>query len=388
VRYKVVTEQPSSQISDAGMPGDAQPVLVLQGGGALGAYQVGAFEALCACDFAPQWVAGISIGAINAALIAGNTLENRHRRLNEFWEKVSSQATWPVAPFFAAHGSETAVNEWNAGLIILAGAPGFFKPRFPPLPFQPADDLVNLSFYDTSPLRETLEQMVDFDLINSKHGVRISVGAVNVATGEQVYFDNKGDDPVTIGPEHIMASAALPPGFPAVRIGRDYFWDGGLISNTPLDHVLKHKGCDNLLVFQLDLFSAKGALPTSLGEIAEREKDIRFASRSAINTMKNRNLYNSGQLPPRTRHRANETPPASPEGNVTVIHLTYHSALPEVASRDYNFSPVVIDEHRSAGRRDVERLVRHRGDITPPRDGETMVVYELTPDDNHPLKRM
>src|ERR1041385_4242880 len=371
------------------MPAEARPVLVLQGGGALGAYQVGAFEALCACHFAPQWVAGISIGAINAALIAGNTLEDRHRRLNEFWEKVSSQAAWPAWPFFAAHGSETAVNEWNAGVILLAGVPGFFKPRFPPLPFQPADDLTSLSYYDTSPLRETLEEMVDFDLINSKAGVRISVGAVNVATGEQVYFDNKGDAPTVIGPEHIMASAALPPGFPAIKIGHDYFWDGGLISNTPLDHVLKHKGRDSLVVFQLDLFSAKGMLPTSLGEIAEREKEIRFASRSEINTMKNRKLYNSGQLPPRTRHGAtSDTPAAAPEGNVTVIHLTYHSALSEVASRDYNFSPTVIDEHRNAGRRDVERLVRHGNDIKPPQGDETMVVYELTPDDKHPLKRM
>ncbi|HYW64571.1 MAG TPA: patatin-like phospholipase family protein [Bradyrhizobium sp.] len=374
---------------ETAIPADTRRVLVLQGGGALGAYQVGAFEALCARQFAPQWVAGISIGAINAALIAGNTLENRHRRLNEFWEKASSQASWPALPFFQAHGSETAVNEWNAGLIMIAGVPGFFKPRFPPLPFQPADDLASLSFYDTSPLRETLEQMVDFDLINSKQGVRISVGAVNVATGEQVYFDNKGDMPVTIGPEHIMASAALPPGFPAVRIGNEYFWDGGLISNTPLDHVLKHKGCDNLLVFQLDLFSAKGVLPTSLGEIAEREKDIRFASRSDINTRKNSNLYNSGQLPPRTRHGTGSAPPAPPpEGSVTVIHLTYHSALPEVASRDYNFSPVVIDEHRSAGKRDIERLVRRGGEIRPPSNGEAMVVYELTPDDNNPLNRM
>ncbi len=371
------------------MPSDAIPVLVLQGGGALGAYQVGAFEALCACHFAPQWVAGISIGAINAALIAGNLPEHRHRRLDEFWEKVSSQAAWPPLPFFPAHGSDTAVNDWNAGVIMLAGVPGFFKPRFPPLPFQPADDLTSLSFYDTSPLRETLTELVDFDLINSRHGVRISVGAVNVATGEQVYFDNKGDMPTVIGPEHIMASAALPPGFAAIKIGSDYFWDGGLISNTPLDHVLKHKGRDNLVVFQLDLFSAKGVLPTSLGEIAEREKDIRFASRSEINTMKNRKLYNSGQLPPRTRHgAASETPPAVPEGNVTVIHLTYHSALPEVASRDYNFSPVVIDEHRSAGQRDVERLVRHRNDIKPPEGDDNMVVYELTPDDNNPLKRM
>jgi NTE family protein len=382
-----VTDPTISQ--QAGLPVDACPVLVLQGGGALGAYQVGAFEALCGCDFAPQWVAGISIGAINAALIAGNTPENRHRRLNEFWDRASSQAAWPPFPLFVPGGSQALLNEWNAGAIMLAGVPGFFKPRFPPLPFQPADDLTALSFYDTSPLRESLEQMVDFDLINSKQGVRISVGAVNVASGEQIYFDNKGDQPRTIRPEHIMASAALPPGFPAVQIGKEFYWDGGLISNTPLDQVLKHKGPDNLLVFQLDLFSASGALPTSLGEIAEREKDIRLASRSAINTKKNRKLYNSGQLPPRTRHgAATETPPPAPEGNVTVIHLTYHSALAEVASRDYNFSPSAIGQHRSAGRRDVERLIAHRDMIHPPGPGETMVVYELSQDDHNPLQRM
>src|SRR5947209_327546 len=375
--------------SDNGVLAGAKPVLVLQGGGALGSYQVGAFEALCACDFAPQWVAGISIGAINAALIAGNAPDKRHQRLGEFWDRASSQATWPAIPFFAGEGSRATVNEWNAGVIMLAGVPGFFRPRFPPLPFQAADDLTALSFYDTSPLRETLKELVDFDLINNKHSVRISVGAVNVATGEQIYFDNKGDTPTVIGPEHIMASAALPPGFPAVKIGEDYFWDGGLISNTPLDHVLKHKGEESLLVFQLDLFSAKGVLPTSLGEIAEREKDIRFASRTEINTRKNSNLYNSGQLPPRTRHGTGSAPPAPPpEGSVTVIHLTYHSALPEVASRDYNFSPVVIDEHRSAGKRDIERLVRRGGEIRPPSNGEAMVVYELTPDDNNPLNRM
>lgn len=371
-----------------GMTLDVQPVLVLQGGGALGSYQVGAFEALCAFDFAPQWVAGISIGAINAALIAGNTVENRHRRLAAFWDRVSSQATWPVIPWLAGDGSRTTVNEWNAGIIMLAGVPGFFKPRFPPIPFQPPDDMTALSFYDTSPLRATLEEMVDFQLINSKEGVRISVGAVNVATGEQVYFDNKGDNPTVIGPEHIMASAALPPGFPAVRIGKDYFWDGGLISNTPLDHVLKHKSQDDLLVFQLDLFSAKGLLPTSLGEIAEREKDIRFASRTEINTKKNKTLYNARRrLPSSHTNGGNEIQAAPPEGAVTVIHLTYHSALPEVASRDYNFSPLAIAEHRAAGRRDIERIMYCRDRIQPPRNGETMMVYELTQDDNDPLRR-
>ncbi|WP_375412757.1 patatin-like phospholipase family protein [uncultured Bradyrhizobium sp.] len=373
---------------DAGMPADACPVLVLQGGGALGSYQVGAFEALCECNFAPQWVAGISIGAINAALIAGNTPENRHQRLSAFWDRMSSQATWPAVPWLSGEGSRTAVTEWNAGVIMLAGVPGFFKPRFPPLPFQSADDLTALSFYDTEPLRETLKEMVDFDLINSKEGVRISVGAVNVATGAQMYFDNKGDMPTVIGPEHIMASAALPPGFPAVRIGDDYFWDGGLISNTPLDHVLKHKGQDNLLVFQLDLFSAAGVLPTSLGEIAEREKDIRFASRTEINTKKNRTLYNAGQLPPSGRSVAGtESPVAPSEGMVTVVHLTYHSALPEVASRDYNFSPLAVAEHRRAGRRDIERAMRDQDWLRLPQNDEPMAVYVLTQDDKDPLKR-
>ena len=266
-----MTDEMTYPASGTGLPADAQPVLVLQGGGALGSYQVGAFEALCACEFAPQWVAGISIGAINAALIAGNTPDNRHQRLNAFWDKVSSQATWPAIPWLAGDGSRTTVNEWNAGVIMLAGVPGFFKPRFPPMPFQSPDDLGALSFYDTSPLRETLEEMVDFKLINSAEGVRISVGAVNVATGQQRYFDNKGDNAVVIGPEHIMASAALPPGFPAVRIGKDYFWDGGLISNTPLDHVLKHKEHDNLLIFQLDLFSAEGRI----ADLARRNRRTR-----------------------------------------------------------------------------------------------------------------
>jgi NTE family protein len=379
----------TTSASDDGVLAGAKPVLVLQGGGALGSYQVGAFEALCACDFAPQWVAGISIGAINAALIAGNAPDKRRQRLGEFWDRVSSQATWPAIPFFAGDGSRATVNEWNAGVIMLAGVPGFFRPRLPPLPFQAADDLTALSFYDTSPLRETLKELVDFDLINSKDSVRISVGAVNVATGEQIYFDNQGDTPTVIGPEHIMASAALPPGFPAVKIGKDYFWDGGLISNTPLDHVLKHKGEESLLVFQLDLFSAKGVLPTSLGEIAEREKDIRFASRTEINTKKNKRLYNAGQLPPPSHRSAGkETPNAPPEGTVTVIHLTYHSALPEVASRDYNFSPEAVSEHRGAGRRDTERVVRYRDRIPLPQNGETMVVYELTQDDQDPLKRV
>lgn len=367
----------------------ARRVLVLQGGGALGAYQAGAFEALCACTFEPDWVAGISIGAINAALIAGNAPGKRRERLDAFWTRVSSQVSLPAIPWDTGDATNAAMNEFNASIIMAAGVPGFFKPRVPPLPFQPRDDLTKLSIYDTEPLRETLQDLVDFELLNRKGGVRISLGAVDVETGRQHYFDNhKGFNgaPDIIGPEHIMASAALPPGFPAVRIGNAHYWDGGLVANTPLDHVMRHKGNDNLLVFQLDLFSAKGQLPTSLGEIAEREKDIRFASRTAVNAKKERKLYNAGKTDGgaspdggmTSRHR---------HGAVTVLQLIYRSAVPEVASRDYNFSPLAINEHRGAGQHDIDRAMKHREWLAPPPDGEPMVEYVLTDNDERPVRR-
>ncbi len=360
----------------------ARRVLVLQGGGALGAYQAGAFEALCACTFEPDWVAGISIGAINAALIAGNPPDKRRARLDEFWTRVSSQVALPAIPWDTGNATNAAMNELNAGIIMAAGVPGFFKPRLPPILFQPRDDLTKLSIYDTEPLRATLEELVDFDLINRDDGMRISIGAVDVQSGSQRYFDNKrgfGGKADVIGPEHIMASAALPPGFPAIKIGEAYYWDGGLTSNTPLEHVLRMKGNANLLVFQLDLFSAKGRLPTTLAEIAEREKDIRFASRSAVNARKDRNLYNAGKTVDGEADVAT--------GTVTVIHLIYRSAVPEVASRDYNFSPRAIAEHRSAGQHDIDRAMRHRDWLNPPPHGEPMIEYVLTDDDEQPVRR-
>ncbi len=354
-------------------------VLVLQGGGALGAYQAGAFEALCACTFEPDWVAGISIGAINAALIAGNPPDKRRAALDAFWTRVTTQVSLPAIPWDTGDAFNAALNEMNAGFIAMAGVPGFFKPRVPPMLFRPTDDLTKLSIYDTEPLRETLLDLVDFDLINRKGNMRISVGAVDVASGRQLYFDNHRD---TIGPEHIMASAALPPGFPAIKIGDRYYWDGGLASNTPLDHVMRHKGNDNLLVFQLDLFSAKGNLPTSLAEIAERGKDIRFASRTSVNAKKERKLYNANKTP--EERTAADAPR---HGAVTVLQLIYRSAVPEVASRDYNFSPLAIGEHRSAGQHDIDRAMKHREWLVPPPSGKRMVEYVLTDDDERPVQR-
>src|SRR5260221_1370093 len=246
-------------------PAKAQRVLVLQGGGALGSYQAGAFQALCRAGFEPEWVVGISLGAINAAIIAGNAPEKRVGRLKEFWNMVSSPVSWnPITP---GERARSLFNETSAALIATFGVPGFFTPRIPPAPLWPPGSPQSQSYYDTSPLRKTLERLVDFDRINDLN-CRLSIGAVSVTTGNFRYFDNfefkkQGKK---IGPEHIMASGALPPGFPSIVIEGEHYWDGGVASNTPLDYVLDTETTNDLLIFQVDLFSARGPLPVSLLE--------------------------------------------------------------------------------------------------------------------------
>ncbi|MEI2678157.1 MAG: patatin-like phospholipase family protein [Burkholderiaceae bacterium] len=213
-----------------------ETILVLQGGGALGAYQGGVFEALSAVHHEPTWVAGISIGAINAALIAGNPPADRTARLREFWDLVSSAL--PTPPIVAGARAREALNEISATQVMQFGVPGFFQPRFPPAPFQPIGTLEAISFYDTTPLKQTLERLIDFDRINAGP-MRLSVGAVNVRTGNFAYFDSAKQ---RIDVRHIMASGALPPGFAPVEIDGEHFWDGGLVSNTPLQYVLDQPG--------------------------------------------------------------------------------------------------------------------------------------------------
>src|SRR6202521_3399125 len=227
----------SASSPPATTPAKAQRVLVLQGGGALGSYQAGAYQALCHFDFEPDWIAGISIGAINAAIIAGNAPEKRVKRLKEFWEMVSAPVPWN--PTATDGRGRSLFNETSAALIATFGVPGFFQPRFPPAPLWPLGSPQSQSYYDTAPLRKTLERLVDFDRINDLK-TRLSVGAVSVTTGNFRYFDNFEFKKLgkKIGPEHIMASGALPPGFPSIEIDGEDFWDGGIASNTPLDFVL------------------------------------------------------------------------------------------------------------------------------------------------------
>jgi NTE family protein len=334
-------------------------------------------------------VAGISIGAINAAIIAGNAREQRVDRLREFWELVSSPVPWH--PVTKTDRGRSLFNETSAALIAAFGVPGFFRPRIPPAPLWPNGTPQSQSYYDTTPLRATLERLVDFDRINDLK-TRLSVGAVGVTTGNFKYFDNFEFSKLgkKIGPEHIMASGALPPGFPSVEIEGEHYWDGGIASNTPLDYVLDAELTSDLLIFQVDLFSARGSLPASLLEAAEREKDIRFSSRTRMNTDKNRQIHNTrmalreliGKLPDDLKNdpAVEILSKAAKENTVTVMHLIYRSKNYETSSKDYDFSRIGMVEHWAAGERDVNLSMRHRDWLERPQSGETMMAYDLTGD--------
>jgi NTE family protein len=378
-----------SRPGTARTPASAQRVLVLQGGGALGSYQAGAYQALCHAGFEPEWVAGISIGAINAAIIAGNAPETRVERLKEFWEMVSSPVPWN--PVVKTDRGRSVFNETSAAIIATFGVPGFFTPRLPPAPLWPPGSPQSQSYYDTTPLKKTLERLVDFDRINDLK-CRFSVGAVGVTSGNFRYFDNVQFKKLgkLIGPEHVMASGALPPGFPSVVIDGEHYWDGGISSNTPLDYVLDEETRRDLLIFQVDLFSARGPLPETLLEAAEREKDIRYSSRTRMNTDKNRQIHNARKA---VRDLISKLPDdlkddpsvaflreAAKENTVTVVHLIYKSKNYETSSKDYDFSHVAMVEHWEAGVRDVHLSMRHKEWLERPQSGETMVTYDLTGD--------
>ncbi len=350
-------------------------VLVLQGGGALGAYQGGVYEALASAQLCPAWVAGISIGAVNAALIAGNPPERRVAALRTFWDRASSRVPF-AAPFEDGWGRKL-FNEAAAATVALTGIPGFFTPRWTMPGMALPGSSAAISLYDTAPLRETLLELVDFDLLNDGP-IRFSVGAVHVLTGNFVYFDNRDR---RIGPEHVMASGALPPGFPPVMIDGEPYWDGGIVSNTPLQYVLDAGLTDPLLVFQVDLFSARGMMPRTLAEAAQREKEIRFSSRTRLNTDVHLRI---AALEAAVARLADKVPPdlrddpdwrvlieRAGAGPVTILHLINRSEDYESEGKDYEFSRATVTGHWQSGSADVVRSLasprwRNR---QPPRHG-------------------
>ena len=355
--------------------------LVLQGGGALGAYQAGVYAELFKTRFQPNWVAGVSIGAVNAALIAGNPAQRRLERLTEFWELVSSGL---LAPAPDGDLYRRLFNRGSAAAAAVSGVPGFYDPRVPPPFLQPAGTTAALSFYDTAPLRQTLLRLVDFDLINSGR-VRLSVGAVNLRSGNSQYFDNQH---LRIGVEHILASCALPPAFAPVSIGDDAFWDGGIVTNTPLQYVLDERAtADRLLVFQVDLFSARGPMPADLGEVLQRHKDILYSSRTRFATDRAKALHNSllavctllKELPPKFRNdpRVEMLAAMTESAPTDIVHLIYRNKRYELESKDYEFSRASVREHWLAGECDMGATIAHPERLKQSGMDEGVTVYDL-----------
>jgi len=372
-----------------GRPPFERIALILQGGGALGAYQAGVYQALAEANLHPDWVAGISIGAINSALIAGNPPKKRIQRLRTFWETVSAP---PFGmPFLAAlegrdEFTHTLINQVSSLGALIGGVPGFFQPRVPPPFLYPNGAPEALSYYDVAPLRATLEALVDFDLINSG-AMRFSVGAVNVRTGNFVYFDNTT---YQICPEHVMASGSLPPGFPPTEIEGEYYWDGGLVSNTPLDWVLDSRPGRDTLAFQIDLWSARGEFPRNLIEAETRQKEIRYSSRTrlATNQFKKKQILRraAAQLLAKIPKELLQTPQAeilaleADEKVYNLVQLIYRTRHYEGNSKDYEFSRRTMEEHWRSGYNDAVRTLRHPEVLQRPQGLDGVFTFDLAVD--------
>jgi NTE family protein len=368
--------------------------LCLQGGGALGAYQAGVYQALDEAGIRPTWVAGISIGSINSAIIAGNPPERRVERLRRFWETVSRDALPFEAPELRLL-SQAWFNDFSprglAGLgaaaqVMLQGSRGFFSPRIPPPWLRAAGTAGATSFYDASPLARTLERLVDFEYLNFG-GVRATFGAVEIATGNFKYFDSARPEDQPLGIGEIMASGALPPVLGPVAVRGKQYWDGGLVSNTPLEYVLDDEPRRDSLVFQVDLWSARGELPRDLLEVAERQKDIQFSSRTRKGTdrlVRRQNLRRVIQraidsLPPAVRVQP-EVARLAAEGCrkvMNIVHLIYQTNAYETHAKDYEFSAATMEAHWRAGHEDAKGSLARPEFLARPEGERAVVTHDI-----------
>jgi NTE family protein len=357
----------------------SQTVLVLQGGGALGAYQVGVYQALHERGIEPDWVIGTSIGAINGALIAGNTPENRLKRLHDFWDRVE-------------HGSAIDERGWWPGLgnfftnlqTVTRGIPSFFTPN--PNSWRGPQAMLGVeeaAYYRTAPLRKTLGDLVDFDHL-ALCRTRLTVGAVNVRTGQMTYFDSRE---CRLAAEHVMASGALPPAFPAVRVDGDPYWDGGVYSNTPIEAVLDDKPRRNSLIFSVNLWQPAGPEPESIWQVMGRQKDIQYASRADSHIAKQKQIHHLRHI---IRELAREMPEALRESTrvkdlaswgcgttMHVVRLLAPHLDGEDHTKDIDFTPAGVRARWQAGYADTLRAL----DRAPWKNGadpmDGVVVHEM-----------
>ncbi len=356
-RPKVSTSAFATNAHGSTLPG--QVVLVLQGGGALGAFQVGAYQALHEADVMPEWVIGTSIGAINGAIIAGNPPERRVAQLNRFWEGVQQHAGEGMPALFSSFSQSLA----NLS-TFMSGVPTFFTPTNNGLLGSKARvGVEHASYYSVAPLRETLAELVDFDYLNSGH-TRLTVGAVSVSTGEMRYFDSR-EETLTI--DHILASGALPPAFAAVRIGEDAYWDGGIYSNTPIEAVLDDKPRRDSLIFTVNLWNAVGPEPKSIWEVMGREKDIQYASRARSHILRQKQIHHLRhiirELAKHVPGKAKESPDVhelASWGCGTTMHVVPLSSPPregEDQLKDIDFTPAGIRTRMYAGCTEAKRIL-------------------------------
>ncbi|HEY1410967.1 MAG TPA: DUF3734 domain-containing protein, partial [Rhodopila sp.] len=307
--------------------------------------------------------------------------EHRVERLRDFWESITAR---PVSLFtLDSDIARKATNAWSAFLTTTLGQPGFFTPHARNPWLSPRGSKTATAFYDTTPLRETLLRLVDFDWLNSG-AVRYAAGAVNVLNGNFAYFDNTQ---TMITPEHVMASGALPPAFPAVQIGTDYYWDGGLVSNTPLQHVLDNAACLHMLIFQVDLFSARGPLPRDMDDVLARQKDIQYSSRTRLVTDYFRAKHDRDVLVKKLlakiaddqldvdERRLKSRLAHMPEA--TILELIYQQAAYETQAKDYEFSAASMREHWNSGYLDTQRTLRHRDWLSVSASDAGLSVHDI-----------
>ncbi len=361
--------------------------LLLQGGGALGAYQAGVYEAMHEANLMPHWIVGTSIGAINAAIIAGNPPESRIERLRQFWDRVS-HPDWlalgqPIDLFIRFNAWSSVIN------AVFSGVPGFFRPRASSFIFACAGVEPNMAgFYDTRPLLQTLNELVDFDYLNAPGGTRLTVNAMNVRTGQMASFDSSRQ---AINADHIRASGALPPGFPAVRIDGELYWDGGLYSNTPLSTVFGDVPKRDALCFMVDLWRAHGDEPKTLAEVSTRQKDVAFASRSerhiqtfrAIHDLQCRidKLYSS--LPKRHRERAqlNDAAEKGCRNLIQIVDLVYSGSDWHMPSKDLNFSAGSLRWRWKQGYEAAMRSIEEKAWLERVDENVGLVIHGMTSGD-------
>lgn len=369
-------------------PSDKRVALVLQGGGALGAYHAGVYEALHKHGFHPDWIAGTSIGAFNGAIIAGNREQDALARLREFWETLTLP-DYGAAVHLPASARQL-YSMWSAMASVAGGRPGFFRPRIDsPLDALGGGAAETASYYDTQPLRNLLERLIDFDKLNSDH-TRLSVGAVNVNTGQLRYFDNRSEK---LGPQHLMASGALPPGFPAVRVDGDLYWDGGIYSNTPIDVVLEDTPRVDTLCIAVALFPAAGPEPRSLAEVQARHKDIIYGSRSQRHIDAYRKMHNLRRAINTLHKKLPDGVGTDPEirrlaelGCHTTMHiaqLIYPTRDWELSTKDIDFSRASLQERWQLGYDDALHLLKCAPWLEPVPKHQGVVVHECPRTSTH-----